>query len=213
MFNLSYLAIGVGIGLITSIPVGPVNVMAIRHAVQGGVLAGVFVGAGAALADVIYASVAVLSVSAVTGFINGQEAFIKLAGAVLLIGFGGYVIKFAPNPERQSQPPSKGRVAADILAAFAMTITNPGAILGFVAIIGGLGSWRPEAGDRAGETSLILGVALGALLWWVFISSLMSHVSGFVQSKWLGRANLLSGLVLLAFGAGVMINLCLSYLL
>ncbi len=59
MSFFEYALIGFFVGIITTAPVGPVNIMAIQHAVHGGFRQGVFVGLGAVVADTIFAAAAI----------------------------------------------------------------------------------------------------------------------------------------------------------
>ncbi|WP_417671910.1 LysE family translocator [Roseibium sp.] len=192
-----------------SAPVGPVNIMAIRHAIQRGAREGTLVGIGAVAADTIYAAIAVFSVSAVTHFIEGQVDLIKIIGGVLLILFGARVFVSHPHLEKSGQSAS---VWSDATGAFFLTLTNPGAVLGFVAIIGGLGSWRPAPGDAVGALGIVAGVALGATGWWAFVSTLVSRFSAHLDDRWLERANRIAGTLLVLFGLGIFIDLALAIL-
>lgn len=211
-FEFSYLAIGIGIGLIASIPVGPVNVMVVRHAVQRGALEGFLVGLGATVADLIYAFIAVRGISAVTGFIEGQTNLIKLVGGLLLLGFGLRVLNSRSDDGRsEAEEVPQGKILEDALGAFAITITNPGVVLGFIALIGALGSWRPEPNDAGGAIAMIVGIGVGALIWWITVSAAVSHMSNFIHDKWLAKANRLSGLVLMVFGGGILMDLLITF--
>lgn len=208
MSLLEFLFLGAVIGVLTSAPVGPVNIMTIRHAVQGGWRDGVLVGLGAACADTIFAAIAVFGISAVTRFIEGQVDIIKLVGGLLLIAFGIRIARARPHFEAGGTLES---LVTDVTAAFFLTLTNPGAVLGFVAIIGGLGSWRPVHGDYPGAVALVCGVAAGALAWWMFLSLLVSRFSTAINDQWLGRANRIAGTLLVAFGLAIFADLAWRY--
>ncbi|MEJ8473433.1 LysE family translocator [Roseibium algae] len=211
MSVLGFIAVGIAIGLITSAPVGPVNIMMIRHAIQRGMREGIIVGLGAVCADTIFAAVAVFGVSAVTQFIEGQVDMIKLVGGGLLIVFGLKVMTSHPHLEKDGAD-GAASVWADATAAFFLTLTNPGAVLGFIAIIGGLGGWRPTPEDHIGALALVAGVALGAASWWTFISGLVNRYSGHIDDHWLGRANRIAGTILVLFGICVFADLALTVL-
>ncbi|WP_417692699.1 LysE family translocator [Roseibium sp.] len=210
MITLEYLLIGIGVGLVTSAPVGPVNIMAIKHAAQQGFGKGVTVAFGAVVADTIYAALAVFSVSAVTTFVTGQEDLIKALGGLLLLGFGLRVYFSHPHMK-----PGEGGASAltDMVAAFLLTVTNPGVILGFVAILGGLGTWRPVAGDHLGALSMVAGVTCGAMLWWCAICWLVSHMTGRIDDTWLERANHIAGALLVVFAVGLYVDLLVRWVL
>lgn len=209
MTNLNFLLIGAGIGLLTSAPVGPVNIMTLRHAAAHGIREGVTVALGAVVADLLYAALAVFGVSAVTGFVTGHEGLIKLAGGALIFGFGWRVYRSRPHMDPQAGAAS---ALTDMVAAFLLTLTNPGVILGFVAILGGLGTWRPQPGDTSGALFLLAGVATGALVWWSGLCWGVSHMSARVDSSWLARANHLAGALLMLFGVGIYADLLIRWL-
>lgn len=209
--DLFHLLVGVVIGIVTSAPVGPVNIMTIRHAALRGWREGVVVGSGAVLADALYAGVAIFSISAVTQFIEGHADWIKLAGALLLTGFGLRIMMTHPHIENTEHEGMQG-MGRDAAAAFLMTLTNPGAVLGFIAIIGGLGHWRPEPEDHVGNLAMVLGVALGALSWWCMISALVARYSSKIDDAWLERANRIAGILLLIFALTVFADLFLDFI-
>lgn len=209
MIVLDYLFIGMGVGLITSAPVGPVNIMAIKHAAQQGMRGGMTVASGAVIVDATYAALAIFGVSAVTGFVSGQETLIKAFGGLLLFGFGLKVFFSHPHLDNENASAS---ARADMIAAGVLTLTNPGVILGFVAIFGGLGSWGPEAGDRLGAWSMVAGVICGAVIWWSGICWLVSHMSGRIDDAWLERANHVAGALLMLFAAALYVDLLIHWL-
>nr|WP_244318309.1 LysE family translocator [Roseibium hamelinense] len=197
---MEYALIGFVIGVITTAPVGPVNVMAIQHAAQSGFRQGVFVGLGAVVADAIYAAVAVFGVSAITQFIEGQFDLIKIVGGALLIVFGIKVWNTHPHLADAADGDEKG-FWGDATAAFFMALTNPGTVLAFVAIFGGLGDLRPKHGDIFGKLIMVAGVAGGATTWWVFVSGMVTRFRGGIDDSWLDKANHIAGTILVVFGA------------
>jgi threonine/homoserine/homoserine lactone efflux protein len=90
---------------------------------------------------------------------------------------------------------------------FAITITNPGVVLGFLAIFGSLGKWAPDPGDYTGAAFMVAGVVSGALGWWVLVSATVSHLRGRMTDAWLDWMNRISGLALVAFGLGIFAHL------
>jgi len=196
---LEFAVIGIVIGLITTAPVGPVNIMAIQHAAQRGFRQGLYVGLGAVIADSIYAAAAIFGVSAVTRFVEGQFDLLKTAGAVLLIVFGLKIMNTHPHLDRETGGRVKG-IWGEVTAAFFMVLTNPGVVLAYVAIVGGLGHWRPQPGDHSGALAMVLGVALGASAWWAALSAVVTRFSARIDDHWLDRANHIAGYILIAFG-------------
>jgi threonine/homoserine/homoserine lactone efflux protein len=208
---VEFALIGFVIGIITTAPVGPVNIMAIQHAAQRGFRQGLYVGLGAVVADTTYAAVAVFGVSAVTRFIEGQFDLIKAVGVVLLFVFGLKVMTTHPHLEQDEDGRKKG-FWGDATAAFFMAITNPGVVLAYIAIVGGLGDWRPQHGNHIGALAMVAGVAAGATTWWATISWIVSHFSAKIDDHWLDRANFVAGIMLIVFGLVISADLAVELL-
>jgi threonine/homoserine/homoserine lactone efflux protein len=203
---LEYAVIGFFIGIITTAPVGPVNVMAIQHAVRSGFRHGVFVGLGAVVADTLYATAAIFGVSAVTRFIEGQFDLIEIVGGALLIIFGLKIWNSHPHLNGGDDGKENG-FWGDATAAFFMAITNPGTILAFIAIFGSLGDWRPDHDNYFGSLMMVAGVTAGACSWWVFISATVTHFRSRIDDAWLDRANHIAGAILMIFGGLIYLKL------
>jgi len=203
---LEYVLIGYFVGILTTAPVGPVNIMAIQHAVHGGFRQGVYVGLGAVVADTIYAAAAIFGVSAVTRFVEGQFDLIEVVGGALLIVFGLKIWNTHPHLSEDGNGWDRGFMG-DATAAFFMAITNPGAVLAFIAIFGSLGDFRPAHGDHLGALVMVAGVTGGATSWWVIVSATVSHFKTRIDDQWLDRANHIAGFLLIVFGALIYLKL------
>jgi len=208
---LEYVLIGFFIGIATTAPVGPVNVMAIQHAVRSGFRHGVYVGLGAVIADTLYAAAAIFGVSAVTRFIEGQLNLIEIVGGGLLMVFGLKIWFTHPHLEKVEAGEEHG-FWGDATAAFFMAITNPGTVLAFIAIFGGLGHYRPDHHDYIGALMMVAGVSAGATTWWVLISGMVTHFRARIDDAWLGRANHIAGVILMGFGALIYLKLAYGIL-
>ncbi|MHC5654501.1 LysE family translocator [Stappia sp.] len=198
--------IGMAIGLATSAPVGPVNIAAVERALRHGFVPGLLAGLGAVLADGVYASFAAFGITAVSEFVEANSDIIQFVGALLLIGFGVRVLRSHPHLSADAPGKQTGMISA-FFTCFAITITNPGVVLGFLAIFGSLGKWAPDPGDYTGAAFMVAGVVSGALGWWVLVSATVSHLRGRMTDAWLDWMNRISGLALVAFGLGIFAHL------
>jgi threonine/homoserine/homoserine lactone efflux protein len=208
---LEYVVIGFIVGIITTAPVGPVNVMAIRHAVRSGFRFGVYVGLGAVVADTLYAAAAIYGVSAVTRFVEGQFDLIEVVGGALLIIFGLKIWNSHPHLNGGGDG-EEYSFLGDATAAFFMAITNPGTILAFIAIFGSLGHFRPAHDDYFGAMMMVVGVAAGATTWWMTVSALVTHFKSRIDDAWLDRANHIAGAILMVFGGVIYLNLAFDFM-
>ncbi|NBN64355.1 LysE family transporter [Microvirga tunisiensis] len=210
--HLAYAVIGLFIGLLTSAPVGPVNIMVLRRAFRGGFLGAFLTGMGAVVADSIFAAAAIFGVSTVGDFMEGNRHMLQIVGAVVLAIFGIVLLRSHTHVDRGPQAPLDHTVLRDMLAAFAMAITNPGAVLGFLAIFGGLGSWAPAHEDLTGTLVMLAGVVAGACLWWGLIAGGVAALRDRLTDRWLDGVNRIAGLALLAFAGVIGVNCLREYI-
>src|ERR1700681_3409369 len=82
---------GIVIGLIVAAPIGPVNLICIRRTFFCGPLNGFFSGLRAALGDGMFAIVTAFGITAISQWIEGYSTILKLAGGLMLIGFGLHI--------------------------------------------------------------------------------------------------------------------------
>ena len=79
-----------------------------------------------------------------------------------------------------------------------LTMTSPATILSFAAIFAGLG--LAEAGDALSAAIVVVGVFLGSLGWWFFLSGGVAIARTRLPDSFVIWVSRLSGLVLIAFG-------------
>lgn len=194
--SLILLLKGVAIGIAIAAPVGPVAVLCVRRTLLQGHRAGFASGFGAVVADAIYGAIATFSVAAIAELLLRYEVGMRLVGGIFLLALGVKTfLKPPPNPGR----PIAGRVMKAFMSAFFLTITNPLTILGFTAIFAGFGVVSHDM-DVAASLSLILGVTVGAAIWWsslTMISGLLRDRFAIERVTWLNKV---SGGLILAFG-------------
>ena len=194
----------VAIGLSIAAPVGPIGVLCIRRSLANGTRAGFVSGLGAAFADAVYGSLAAFGLTAVSGYLIEQQNLIQLVGGLILCALGMRAFLAAPiDSAAEAESLSPAGLPAAYASAFALTITNPMTILSFTAVFAGLGLNLTQR-DYAAAVTLVLGVFMGSILWWLTLSSLaglLRHRIGPGALRWINRA---SGLVIVAFGVSVL---------
>jgi threonine/homoserine/homoserine lactone efflux protein len=195
---------GVFMGLAIAAPVGPIGMLCIRRALQGGACIGLASGLGASTADALY-GFAVASGFALTGWLMRHSIALSVIGASLLIWMGlGALraflrIKSSNGAPVESPPADRISRRAAFGSTFALTVSNPATLVGFVGVIGTLGA----AGTNSGTAFLlVMGVFLGSMLWWttlvIMVRSARAILS--VSLRWIDLA---TGVVLVTTGSWI----------
>lgn len=203
MTDFGLLGIGAAIGVATTAPVGPVNIMVIQRTFRRGLFAGWLAGLGAVVADALYASMAAFGVTAVSDFVSSHAVTVQMIGAVVLFWFGWRIMRAHPHLDEGANGGQSGFISG-LATAFVMTITNPGAVLGFIALFGGLGDLAPAPGDWLGALTLVGGLIIGSSSWWLLIAGLVTMLRGRMNDAWLERINRVAGGLLFVFGLAVL---------
>lgn len=206
--NPLILPVGLAIGVLVAAPVGPVNVLCIQRAVERGFWGGVAAGLGAVLGDGLIALFAALGVGAISGAIQEYRNAIQIIGGITLTGFGLRLYFTRPrvitSGSFEKSPHSFSEFAWDIPKTFFLTITNPGAVLGLVAIFGGVSSFV-SVSSNIDALTMVAAIMGGSFGWWVFVSSLIGRIRHRFAIETLRQVNQVAGVLLCVFG-GVLIG-------
>jgi len=191
-----FLLKGLIIGFSIAAPVGPIGILCIRRTLENGRFVGFMSGLGAATADGLYGLIACLSLTVITNYLINQQFWFQLIGGIFLGYFGVKTYKSKP-----SNTLTKSKNEQNIKAyasTFFLTLTNPVTILSFIALFSGLGIANSDI-DLMEKLILVLGVFLGSILWWLFLSIVVSLLKNRINAYSLIIINKTSGLILLLF--------------
>ncbi len=197
------LPVGLAVGVLIAAPVGPVNVMCIQRAIERGVAAGIAAGFGAVLGDGLIALLAALGVGQITDAITGYRDLVQIVGGLVLAGFGVMLSRSRPKLVTIAPGQSEWAGARDYLwdvpKTFLLTVTNPGAVLGLVAIFGGVSSFV-EVRSTAQALWLVAFIVAGSMMWWVLLATVVGRIRHRVTEARLAQINKAGGLILVLFG-------------
>lgn len=183
------------IGLAIAAPVGPIGIICIRTTIVQGILPGLAVGMGAAMADAMYAVAAGLGLAAITKFLLDITPILKFGGSIFLLYLG---ITFFLKKTHYSNGPgsNKKNIGKTFISTFFLTLTNPVTMLSFLGIMSAL---EVEATNKKEVAALIMGVLIGSALWWVVLVGAVSFTAKRLNENILNYINRISGVILIAF--------------
>ena len=200
MYDVVYIFRGILIGLMVSVPLDPMGVLIIQKTLQKGALAGFVAGMGAACADLFYATVAAFGLGFVINVIQTHELILQIIGGIFLIIVGLKI--YFDNPLKQIR--MKKRVTKKGLLGDFLTVSNPVAIVVFMAVFAGASVFGDDPSYRI-ELFVLSGVVIGGGLWWYTLSTLVDIFRKKFRLRVLITINRVSGVLITVLGGLVIL--------
>jgi len=195
---LTLIAKGIVIGLLVSIPLGPIGVLVIQRTVNKSRVAGLLSGMGAALSDTLYAIIAGFSLTYVVDFIRQYEMMFQFTGALVVLALGIHIFFKDPESDVQQYQLRGNTHFKDIISTFLVTFSNPLSVFVFLAIFTSSGI-ASHLEQPYYSLLVVLGIFTGALIWWFSLSGLISLFRHKISLRILWWINKTAGILMVIF--------------
>jgi threonine/homoserine/homoserine lactone efflux protein len=202
---LILLSKSIAIGIIASVPLGPVGALCIQRTLSRGLLPGFFSGMGAAVADALFACVAILGLSCITNFIDSQQDIMRTAGGGIMLFLGTRIYFSTPVARPGVERTRKGGNFSDFFSVLILMMTNPLAIFLFLAAFASLELTGPDPGTLP-AVIIVTGVLAGASAYWLIFSTFIDYFSNRFRPKLLFNINKTAGIIILVLGVTAIIS-------
>lgn len=191
---------GIFIGILVSAPMGPIGILCVQRTLSRGRWHGFVSGLGAALSDIFYALITLLGISLVTDFLEKNELAIQVAGSIVLILFGIAVYRSNPLKSfKANDSITDTRYTKDFISAFFLTASNVVIIFVFITLYARF-SFNPVDKGFWGLLFGITSIAVGAIVWWFCITTIVSRLRVHINRKGLVLLNHVIGVILIIIG-------------
>jgi threonine/homoserine/homoserine lactone efflux protein len=176
---------------------GPIGMLCVQRTLAKGQLSGFVSGLGAAFSDLLYAIATSLFMGLVVNFVEAHQRPLQIIGSIVIIVFGYFI--FRSNPVKSLQPNQevKQTLVQDIVTAFLLTFSNMLIVFLFIGLYAQFGFMLPEHSVRMTIAGLT-GVFSGAIIWWLFITFVISLMRSWFNIRGLKIMNKIVGSVIIA---------------
>lgn len=183
----------------------PSDLAVVARAVSAGFRQAVWMVAGIVIADALLIMVAITSVAALDGWIQGLTTWLKLLGGLFLVGLGLVSLRAEPTAHPATTDNTPARGASSILSGFLMTLADPKAVLFYMALLPAFTDLS-QLGSRD-VLLILLAATLAICSVKLSYAWLAGRASGLIQSRRFRCAmNRLGAALLLGIGSVLLIQ-------
>lgn len=189
---ISFWLKGILVGLAATMPLGPIGILVLQRTLSRSRPAGFYSGAGAAISDLIYASVTGFGMTLIIGIIRENELWFRIIGSVILLALG--ILIFFSHPERYELKKQKRRQSAlkYIAGTFMLAFSNPYIIFWYLAVFSGFGITL-SLNQFSAALFFLVGFLTGDIFWWFLLSWGANHFKSRFNIKILLWFNRIAG--------------------
>ncbi len=195
---LSLFLIGIAVGAVTGIPIGPVNVAVIDAAYRHTFRSGVAVGLGGAVGDFCFSLAGIGGVGPHLIDQPGVKPTLYAVSGLVLTVYGLLTVRSQPPPPPSAPPhtvPPGREFWSGFWVGLGLIFLNPAALIVWCVVIGP----NLDAGSFLGALFAASGVFLGSAAWFTGVAYIADHGKRLMGDRavWVTR---LVGVGLIAFG-------------
>ncbi len=195
------LLIGVIVGVIISVPVGPINVTVISKGFRQGFADAFAVGLGASVMDFFYCGATMLGLSAIVHKLEVNILF-QIIGFIVLLYLGlKDVTARVESFKYDSLVPKNGRFRSAFILGVFMYISNPTLVAFWITLSGIIQSSGATSGSISDSGLFALGVGSGTALWYYSLLKAIFLKRESFKAETLTVLSKISGYIMLGFSA------------
>ena len=193
---LSAFLVGAAAGYGIAIPVGPIAVLIVRTGLRRGFRLAAAAGPGAATADLVFASIALVVGAAVAGAIAPALLPVRLAAAAALMALALRGLLHIRRVQIDAEPQSPTSALRIYLLFLGLTLLNPATVAYFLSLAIGLPAIADDPGARA---LFVIGAVLASLSWQTALAAIGAWLHARLTPRLELATTLLSSAILVAF--------------
>ena len=186
------------LGLSVALPFGPISLICVQRSIADGFGHGLATGAGAASAQGLFATAALLGRDTVSSELIRWSGPIRWLAAATLLYLG---IRTLARRNKSRVNAARAGIPAAYGSSLVFALSNPMTLLPYLALASG--TVVEDAAGQLFSPWSVPGVMVGAVAWYAVLSIVASMFRPGVMQGLVGPLNLLAGSILVVFGIRV----------
>lgn len=202
---ISFLATGIGLGLLLSIMLGPIFFVLLETSIKKGVKAALFLDLGILLSDLMYISVAYAFVSQVADLKASEHIYwLHIIGGIVFIIFGYLTIKKKRKKRKtQAKDLKTTNYFGTVLKGFFLNAVNPGLLFYWFGMVGILRG-KEKLEFCSADLTVVLYIVLILLTFFtidIFKIFGAKKLKNVLTPAWMNIINRVLGIILICIGS------------
>lgn len=190
---------GLVLGVLTSLPTGPVGFLIMRRLLVHGFRAGKYSVLGSVTGDTFYTTVVGFSITIISSFLIQYQHVFQFIGGIFLSFLGFRILReYKLKQHHEKIVTLEKSPIHDFFSTFVMTLTNPTLVVSFSIMFTAVGLHK--AGTPVNIILCLLGVLIGSIAFWVLIGLWFKIIRDKSTQKTLQIIDYVSGLVITISG-------------
>jgi threonine/homoserine/homoserine lactone efflux protein len=185
---------------------GPSGMLCVQRTLAKGQLSGFVSGAGIALSDMFYAIGTSLFMGLVVNFVEAHQQSLQIFGSIVIIFFGCYIFRSNPVMTLKKNSEKSQTLVKDLVTAFLFTLSNMLIVFMFIGLYAQFGFVLPEHSLRMTIAGLA-GVFAGTVIWWLFITFIISLMRNWFNIRGLKIVNKIVGSIIILLAILILLKI------
>lgn len=195
------LVIGLLVGFLMCIPVGPINVWVVNTLLKKNFKSAIAIALGGSIMDFVYFMIILTGLSFVK-FSDTTILTLKILGVLFLFGFGLKEL-LTKQADHEIQEKNDEKERTNLFSYFLLGVliytSNPTLIATMSGLAAFIKSWEVFESVFINYLMLSFGVALGSFSWFYFLLKLVERYQEKIPAKFYHKFSQVSGLLIIIF--------------
>ena len=213
---------GLCVGLASSVTVGPVAVPCIQRTLSKGHLSGFVSSMGIVCADTIMAILAFSVYALIKSYIDEYSHIIQFVGGCLVVVVGIFIFFKNPVPQIRKNKTGQSVLWQDFGSMFGFTLANFIVVIPYILAFftmfnidltidfHNVAEGTVAFSDALYNILVLGGFFLGATLWWLAVTSLISIFHKGFKPRHMIMINRVAGLVIMVLGIATLLSVIIE---